>query len=378
MIRDNRIKVAFLVNSLRFGGAEKHTVGLVNCLDLSRFRVGLVYLKREEHLLSEVNLNRGPVFCPEFGKGWDFAGLHRLSSWLREFSPDLLVCANTYPLFYSFLARSLSVAKWQIIEVFHSTLLSERDALQMRFVYRHFFNRSNRIVYVSHAQRVYWESHNIRPDRAVVVHNGIDVDYFSDGMSEEDRFLRRARFGFGPDDFVVGICAALRPEKKHEDLLEAVSRLKGSGLSVKCFIIGDGPCRVNVEARIKALGLDDDAVITGFQEDVRPFILACDCMAIVSQSETFSIAALESMSLGKPMIMSAIGGAGEQVEDGVNGFLYPAGSIDGLVNSLCKLTDSAFRASMGGKARQRVQDEFSLQSMLEKYETLFEQCVQKS
>jgi glycosyltransferase involved in cell wall biosynthesis len=367
------VSIAFIVNSLRFGGAEKHTLQLFNGLASQGFKATLAYLKREEHLLHEADLASGPVWCADYGKGWDFAGLRRLADWIKNSKPDVLVCVNTYPLFYGHLARRLSGHRCRIVEIFHSTELPAREDRQMRWVYRPFFNHSDRIVYVSTAQRTYWEARGLHKDRGEVIHNGIDAERYRDVQAAEDKAALRGRFGLTADDYVVGICAALRTEKRHEDLIEAIARLKSEGgMSVKCLIIGDGPRRAAIEDKIAGMALQRDVAITGFQTDVRPFITACDCMAIVShQVETFSIAALESMALGKPMVMSAIGGAAEQVRNGENGYLFPAADVGALTAALHKLADRQHCAELGGRARAIVARDFGLDRMLNRYARLF-------
>jgi glycosyltransferase involved in cell wall biosynthesis len=367
------VSVAFIVNSLRFGGAEKHTLQLFNGLASQGCQTALAYLKREEHLLPEADQTAGPVWCAEFGKGWDFAGLKRLADWLTNRKPDVLVCVNTYPLFYGHLARWLSGHRCRIVVIFHSTELPVREDRQMRWIYRPFFNRSDRIVYVSSYQRAYWEARGLCKELGVVIHNGIDPERFRDCFTTIDKTTLRERFGFKPGDFVVGICAALRPEKKHEDLIEAISRLKAEGLTARCLIIGDGSRRAAIESEIKRTGLESDVAIAGFQADVRPFIASCDCMAIVSQVETFSIAALESMALGKPMVMSAVGGAAEQVRNGVNGYLYPAGDVASLAAALRKLTAPRHCAELGEQARTIAARDFGIEGMLARYAQLFDE-----
>lgn len=368
-----RVGVAFLMNSLRFGGAEKHTLQLFNSLDDSQFRLGLVYLKREEHLLAQVEPNRlNQVWCADFGRGWDTRGLFRLKCWLKSFEPDVLVCVNTYPLFYGHLACSLAGTRAKLFEIFHSTELPPNEDRKMRLLYRHLFNISDQIVYVSEAQRLYWEGRGIRDDRGGCIPNGIDTEYFRDGYTLEEKKAVRDKFGFTEDDFLVGICAALRPEKHHADLLDAIARLKREGIPAKCLIIGDGPCRSEIEVNIVELGLAQDAVITGFQEDVRPFIAACDCMAIVSHLvETFSLAALESMALGKPMIMSEVGGAAEQIVNGEHGYLFPAGDIEQLTNVLRALSRPGVCRRLGVAARSRVEEHFQCTHMVQRYANLF-------
>ena len=363
-----RLKIVFIVSSLRFGGAEKHTVQLFNGLPADSFDVALAYLKPEEQLLADVVPGRGTTWCADFNKGWDYAGLRRLSGWLQDVRPDVLVCVNTYPLFYGYLARALAGMRCRILEIFHSTRLPTADYRKMRWVYRRFFNRCDRVVYVSEAQRAHWERDGIHKDLGVVIHNGIDAQRFRDRCGTEDKAALRARFGFATDDFVVGICAALRPEKQHEDLIAAIAQLRAQGVAAKCLIIGDGPRRAAIERNVIDRSLQSDIAITGFQSDVRPFIAACDAMALVSpRIETFSIAALESMALGKPIVMSAVGGAAEQVREGVNGYLFPAEDVDALAGALRKLTDPVHRAQLGGNARAIVEREFAAQVMLDRY-----------
>lgn len=366
------IKVAFIINSLRFGGVEKGTVTRFNNLDNKKFSKALIYLKNEEHLLAQVNKTNGDIWCPSFKRGLNYARFLHLVNWLKKFQPNVVLCVNSYPLFYGFLARILLKSTTRLLVSFHSTLLSGKEAHLMRFLYRHIFNRADKIIYVCKAQRDYWESRGLRKDIGVVIYNGVDTDYFSNCYATEQITTLRNQFGFGSNDFVVGICAALRPEKRHGDLLEAVSRLKVRGIPAKCLIIGDGACRDQVSVTISLFGLEKDVAITGFQADVRPFVASCNCMVIVSHEvETFSNAALESMAMGKPMVMSAIGGAAEQVRDGENGYLFPAGDVDALTAALHKLADQQHCAELGARARTIVARDFGLDRMLDRYTQLF-------
>ena len=116
--------------------------------------------------------------------------------------------------------------------------------------------------------------------------------------------------------------------------------------------------------RIAQLQLQGAAVITGYKPDVRPCIACCDVMTLTSHAvETFSIAALESMALGKPLVMSRIGGAAEQVQPGVNGLLFEPGDIVTLARHLAALADPQVRQTMGEAARQIVRGAFTVERM---------------
>jgi glycosyltransferase involved in cell wall biosynthesis len=86
-------------------------------------------------------------------------------------------------------------------------------------------------------------------------------------------------------------------------------------------------------------------------------------MALAS-IETFSIAALEAMSLGKPMVMGSVGGAAEQVVHGTSGLLFRPGDIEMLVRHLCTLANRERRSRMGAAAAQLVRERFTIQRMV--------------
>jgi hypothetical protein len=117
------------------------------------------------------------------------------------------VCVNPYTLFYGHLARVPAGMRIPVIEIFHSSELALGEDTKTRLIYRHFFNISDRIIYVSQTQRTKWESRGIRQDYRVCIHNGIDFDYFNDQYSPEEKYSDTADLDALPTDFVVGICA---------------------------------------------------------------------------------------------------------------------------------------------------------------------------
>jgi glycosyltransferase involved in cell wall biosynthesis len=370
------IKLIILVNSLQFGGAERHAIQLANLLPTTYFDVHLVYLKAREELRAELKLDANKVWCANLSGGLDIAGLLRLRRHIKRVNPEIVLCVNTYPLLYAWLAKVLLHRRFALVEVFHSTVLAPAEDRRMRWVYRPLFNAADLLVYVSQAQQRYWNGRGIVARSELVIHNGIDLSRFSEqavGLSVDDA---KARLGIAPDCFTIGLCAVFRPEKAHDDLLQAVAQLKRQGLRCRVLLIGDGPCRPAIESRIAELGLQGEVTITGFQPDVRPYVLACDVMSIVSHRvETFSIAALESMALGKPMVMSDVGGAAEQVVEGKTGFLFPPGDVPALAQALRRVALDPERARMGQMSRARTEKHFQQSHMVARYAAVLAAAV---
>ncbi|MGA1288260.1 MAG: glycosyltransferase [Rubrivivax sp.] len=368
-------RALFLVNSLGVGGAEKQVVSLVNRLEPSRLAVSLLQIKHDDALRAQID----PARCTlgtdalRVRKGLEWPALSRLARQIDTLAPDLLVCTNMYALAWGAIARALSRrgAAMKLVEVFHTTLPgSRKEALQMRLA-RPLLARTDLLVYVCQAQATHWRRAGLRARREAVIHNGIDTAHFTDTWTLPQKAALRQRHGIGASDYVLGLCAVMRPEKAHGDLLTALAQLAAGGLRVHALLIGDGPERPRIEAQVDALGLRAQVRITGTLADVRPAIAACDAMVIPSRAvETFSIAALEAMALGKPMLMSDIGGAREQVEPGDHGLLHAPGDVEALATHIRRLADPRLRRRMGERARERVVASFDVGAMARRYEGL--------
>lgn len=361
--------VLVMVNSMAVGGAEKHAVSLVNRLDAARFRVGLCSLKPQGNLARELDRERVDAsFTLNVRSKLDWSAVKLLTRRIDEQQIDVIVCTNGYPLLYALIASRRARRPVRLVEVFHSTgfrrpFMSRLRMLLNRFVWQ----RCELVIYVSHEQRKFWREHGMHACRDIVIQNGIDADYFADTYSPQQKAATRAEFGFKREDFVVGICAGLRVEKAHGDLLRAVRRLRDAGVSAKLLMIGDGPQRAQIERQIAELDLTGHAVIAGQRSDVRPYIACCDVMTLTSHSETFSLAALESMALGKPVVLTRTGGAEEQVRHGRNGFLFEPGDVETLAQQLRRLTAGTERLSMGAVAARDVRERFTIQQMVERF-----------
>jgi len=369
--------VFLLASSLRFGGAEKHVITLANRLDSRLFRVDVCHVKPDAQLADELLPDRKErVVSLDVRGKFAWAAVRRLAHMIEEREISVLVCTNSYSLVYAWLAALRTRRPVRLVEVFHTTDLGTHGSRLKMWFYSMLFRRCDLLVYVSYAQREYWRKRGLRARRDVVIQNGIDAERFTDRFTTAQKTECRASYGFGAEDYVIGICAVFRAEKAHGDLLAAVRRLRDAGVNARVLLIGDGPRRGTIEAEIARLQLGEVAAITGFQNDVRLHVASCDVMVLASHAvETFSIAALESMALGKPLVLTRIGGAAEQVTPGSNGFLFEPGDIDALTAHLKTLADKDLRSRMGAQASNVVRDQFTLDKMTAAYDRELAQVV---
>jgi glycosyltransferase involved in cell wall biosynthesis len=110
-------------------------------------------------------------------------------------------------------------------------------------------------------------------------------------------------------------------------------------------------------------------VFAGDQRDVRPFLAAMDVGVLCSDFETFSLAVLETLAMGVPLVGSDVGSIRQVVEPGRNGFIFEPRRVDQLVDQLSRLADAGVRSSMAAEARASI-TRFSEETMVERFEEL--------
>ena len=355
------MRIVFVTGSLVHGGAERQAITLANQFAERGHECHLIYVKNDPSQLVRLRLPaQSTVRCLHARRYLDFNALSHLHALCQRLAPEVVLATNPYALLYAGLAGVES----PLAVTLHSTYIRTlKEQLQM-LAYRPLFWRSACTVFVCERQKRHWLARGLFGRRNHVIYNGVDLEHWQPANGEA---LRRA-LGFSPGDYVIGLSAVLRPEKNPAQLIDAVSRLRARGIPARALFIGDGPERARVEARARSLGVADRFVISGFQEDVRPFLSACDVVALTSFTEAFSLAAIEAMALGRPVVHPEVGGAAEMIHSGHDGWLFPVGDTATLVDRLAALSDPVARARMGENARATVTARFSERQMVERYE----------
>ena len=169
------------------------------------------------------------------------------------------------------------------------------------------------------------------------------------------------------------MCAWFRPEKDHAQLLDVYRRILGRVPGARLLLVGGGPLLEHFRSLSLNQGLSGLVTLTGPVEDVRPYLHAMDVACLIpSSNEGFSNSVLEKMAAGLPLIVTDIGGNAEAVVDGTTGFVIPARRPDLLESRLLELeSDVSLRNRMSEAARRRVEERFSLDSMIERHEALY-------
>jgi glycosyltransferase involved in cell wall biosynthesis len=203
-----------------------------------------------------------------------------------------------------------------------------------------------------------------RPERVLVVRNGIDLARF-DELSAQPL---QAPLPVGPEDVPVAVIGNLWPVKGHRTLVEAAALLAQRLPRVKFLCAGEGPEREHLEKRIAELRLQDRVFLLGHRLDVPAILGRVRAACLCSSAEGLSNAVMEAMAARLPIVATAVGGNPELVRPSENGLLVPYGDAPSLAEKLEELlSDTSRAAGMGRKGRSRVETELTLSRMAEAY-----------
>ena len=151
----------------------------------------------------------------------------------------------------------------------------------------------------------------------------------------------------------------LEPVKNHRYMLQILAEAKQAGCSVSLDIFGEGPLKRDLVARTRSLGLDEQVRFRGFRTDLRDFLPRYKALAHTSYSESSSLAIIEAMAAGLPILAGAIGPIAELCDDGVEARFWPLDDPARAAAILIELLDDEpARRAAGDAATRRFRRDF--------------------
>lgn len=359
------MRILHIIETLEFGGAEKIVISLANSM-AGTHEVAICCLKRIGALGSEVD-SRISVFCLDKREGNDYLLPFRLARLIWKNGYDV-VHTHNWGVFLEGGLAALLARTPVLIHSVHGPYTPYPDALssRVRISLRHFLERLlsrrfQRIAAVSDAIREYIVREiRIDPSAVITVHNGIPV-----GNNPP-----AGETGAGDVAFItVGRLAEI---KNHLLMVRAFHEVLKEGAAARLIIVGDGPERANIEGFLRTNRLEGKVTLLGFRSDVGELLRGADVFVLTSRYEGISVALLEAMRAGLPVIATRVGGIPETVRDGKTGLLVGQDDLPGLVRAMRSLVQSEeLRRELGRSGRDFLLEEFSLSVMNTRYSKIY-------
>jgi glycosyltransferase involved in cell wall biosynthesis len=202
-----------------------------------------------------------------------------------------------------------------------------------------------------------------------VILNGIDIKVQDQGFERNEM---RESLGLSKDDFVIGTVGRIYPEKNIGMQIELIHSLLPQIPNIKLAVVGNKyPYVKNLEDLVRELEIQDRILFLGLRRDIPELLRTFDIFVMTSFSEGTSLALLEAMACGLPVIVSDVGGNGNIISHGENGFLFDVTSLETLRHHVLELYNDAEKRLRLGSRAKIVREKYSIQSMVGRYHDLY-------
>lgn len=196
---------------------------------------------------------------------------------------------------------------------------------------------------------------------------GIDLEKFN--TVEIDRALKRSQLGLPEDAFVVLSVGELNKNKNHEVVIRAISKIDNP--NIHYIICGQGELEGYLRSLSKELGLENQVHLLGFRKDIPEICKISDIFAFPSYREGLSVALMEAMANGLPVVCSKIRGNSDLIEDGKGGYLVESGDVEGFAKCINELiVDSRLRSEFGRFNHKKI-EKYSIENVLKEMEEIY-------
>lgn len=363
------MRVAFAVDNLNVGGTELNAVRTAERLVRANVELLLVTLQAQGPLRERYEGLGVPI------QSFPLRSLHapatlsqawRLRRFLRATRVDVLHAHDTYSNVFAVPAARaagtplvLASRRW-----WHSP--QRKHGIANRLAYR----LADAVITNSPSVADLVVGEGVPRHRAVVVPNFLDDAAFEAPSRETlDVWRRDLGLDSGP---VLGCVANLLPVKDHATLIGAVARIRSAGHPVQLVLVGDGPCRAELGALARRLGIGSAVSFAGRRPSQPSMHYLFDVSLLTSTSEGLPNSLLEAMAAGRPVVATDVGGVPDIVDDTV-GRLVPAGSQAALGDALVELIrDEALRHRLGAEGRSRARRDHSAEGAMARLKSLYE------
>lgn len=366
-------RVCYVIPSLQVGGTERQLLTLMKGL-IRDHELTVVCTREAGALVGDAR--RAGVFVHELNgrSGWDLTMRRRIRHIFRSHRPDVV-----HTFMFGFDLAANRAARETGVPV----VISSRRELATWKKPRHLRiqRKANHLVdsIVANSRAVAEHAaaqEALDVERYRVIPNGIDADAF---VSPADVHQIRLRFRIPFHTHVIGMVANFSPVKDHTLFLAVAEELMRRRADVHFLLVGSGPLRDEVMARVRKRGWNDRFTRVAAIEEIPDLYKVMSVSVLCSRVEGFPNVLMESMAAGTAVVAAAVGGIPEAIQDGVTGWLVPDRTAGAFADAIEHVLDcEPDRDAMISRASEFVRKSLSVDRMVDAYRNLYREMLIRS
>lgn len=324
---------------------------------------------------------------------FDFNAVKLLKNLIKKYKPDIIhshfgLESYVIPCLCKILTPSIKII-WQwrnpphtdiIINQFHqlkSDKIKYLFAKYKRWIGNFFYKILDNLISIHIV--VSNEIKNILIKRKITKKEKIKLIF---NAIEEIKTTNEPHKSLSEQSIVIGNISNFREQKDHITFIKAAKlvidklRTQSHGFGTKFILAGDGPTKTAAIDYAKKIGILDNLIFTGIENNISKIIDKCSFTVLASFYEGLPNAILESLALEKPVIATNVGGVPDIIKDGYNGFLVPIKNHTAMAEKMLYLIENKEEIKrMGKNGRKTIEEKFSIKEWAKKIITIYDEIL---
>ena len=369
-MKQDRIVLLHVIDTLGFGGAETFLIDLCVALPSDRYQTIVCAVAGEGPRAADLRRAGIEFLALQARSNWDATALVRLVRLMRRRNVGIvhthLFVGGVFGRLASILAGvpirltteqnayapGYTLPRWQVLT----------DSVLARLTHQ--------MVAVSQGtQEFLVREESVPAEKIRVVPNAIQWPTpipLSEVEAVKQELGAAERFPF------LGTVARLTPQKGLKYLIQAVSVLRSHFPDLLCVIVGEGELRPDLESLVRQLGVEHHIHFCGLRRDVAAILQGLDLFVLPSLFEGLPLSLLEAMAAGRPVVATRVAGSSEVIEDGVNGRLVPPKDADTLAQAIeALLTDQVLAQDLACRGQETIRDKYTIGPVAREYDRIY-------
>jgi len=382
-----RIRVLHLVQSLGVGGAEVLLFHYINALGKDRYKHYVYIFGHKEFLIDRLKASGIPVCLGP--KRESIMNPIKFGIYLICLIGNLIrfIKKNRIQIIHSHLsnANQLAVAVGRLTGIpafptIHNTMafLDRRNPWDLRV---HLVKAVNAVVYRTavkviavsqEIKEIVQKIYGLPESKVIVLKNGICL-----GDTKIEPVKLEQEFHISSTTLKLIAVGTLSYQKAFEVLIRASVELKNRNIvKFVVLIVGEGEDRKNLEKLIRDLKIENHVKLLGIRNDVMGLMKSCDIFVMPSRYEGLSIAMIEAMACGLPVVASDAPGIRSYINHEQNGLLFPIGDHKVLAeHMLWLIKDKGMRSALSNEARKCFENEYNMHKNIKPLDLVYQKYV---
>lgn len=353
------MKILHVISTLQTGGAEHLMVDLLPALrDLGNDVELLLINGQRTPFYNELDKKGIKIHSiQESGKIYSFSHIFKATKFLKAYD---VVHTHTSPCqFMMAFAKIISNNKVPLVTTEHSTTNHRRNKFWLKPIDKLMYKQYKTKICISEESKKNLVAHIGTDKNCIVINNGVDFNKFSNPIKD-----------ILPQIKTMIMVASMRDAKDQDTVIKALNTL---GNNYKLHLVGDGVRCNELKQLTKDLGLADNVVFMGNQNNIPQLLRDSDFVILSSHWEGLSLSSIEGMASGRPFLASDVPGLGEIVRG--YGIVFPEGDHQMLADEILRLTnDKSYYLEIASKCQERAK-QFDIKHMAEQYNEEYKKLI---